>query len=301
MESIVLELQREAYQNNTSVSNLLRKAYTLSKKLKVREFETWADWELNGYEDSSDLPEYRKVYGELKAFNPYNGYIPAYLPDLQDLLTKKSIFEPITEIETVVRQGNENKGRLMFTFPTKVQQDLMAMMEYPFELSLHIQTSQFQRILDRVRNIILEWTLKLEEEGVFGKGMTFTDNEKKKAINSMAPMYTFIGNMTNSQIQQNTTNSTQTLSIDEFKIDDIKSLIGDLREFHKEIGNSMKKDELLSEIEVLEAQAKSPNPKKGIISETLKSIRNIAEGITGSLLATAIQEKINLILPTFGA
>lgn len=301
MESIVLELQREAYQHDTSVSILLRKAYTLSKKLRVNEFVSWANLELNGYKSVEDLPDYRIVHGETKALNPYHGYIPAYFqPEMSEMISKRNILQPITEIETLIKQGDKKDGILMYKFPANVQQSLMKMMEYPLEVSLHIPTSQFQKIIERVRNIILEWTLKLEEEGVFGEGMTFTDREKEKAVNSTTPIINIIGNMTNSQMQQNTSNSTQALNVGELKKEDLKTLISELKSFSEEVKETKIKEELMSEIEILEIQAKSPNPKKGIIGETLKSIRNIAEGTTGSLLATAIQEKIKLILPMLG-
>ena len=36
-------------------------------------------------------------------------------------------------------------------------------------------------IIEKVKNTILEWTLKLEEEGVLGEGMRFSDKEKQTA------------------------------------------------------------------------------------------------------------------------
>ena len=36
-------------------------------------------------------------------------------------------------------------------------------------------------IIEKVKNTVLEWTLKLEEEGVLGEGMRFSDKEKQNA------------------------------------------------------------------------------------------------------------------------
>ena len=73
MSGIVLKLQREALDKSTRVSDLLRKALLVARKLKVIDLESWILSELNGYSDGSSIPDYRWVSGEIKSFNPYNG------------------------------------------------------------------------------------------------------------------------------------------------------------------------------------------------------------------------------------
>jgi len=41
--------------------------------------------------------------------------------------------------------------------------------------------AQIAAVFDAVRNRILDWTLKLEAEGILGEGMTFTQKEKEAA------------------------------------------------------------------------------------------------------------------------
>lgn len=297
MESMVLELQREAYQQHTSVSVLLRKAYILSKKFKVVEFSSWVNMELNGYKEKDEVPEYRIVHGEIKALNPYHGYIPAYFQqEINELISKKNIAIPITEIEMLVEQGKNNGGVLMYNLPSVAQHMLMNLSQAEFQFSLHIPVSHFNRILDKVRNVILEWTMRLDEEGVLGEGMTFSEKEKEIAVKSTTPVINLIGTMINSQLQQNTEHSTQTLKMEEFKVESLNSLIIDLIKLQEEVKEPELKQELASEIEVLQSQVKSPKPKQEIIKEALKSVRNIAEGTTGSLVATGILEKVTLIL-----
>jgi hypothetical protein len=48
------------------------------------------------------------------------------------------------------------------------------------------------------------------------------------------------------------------------------------------------KDELLAEIITVESQTISPRPKQPIITESLKTIRNILEGATGSIIASGL-------------
>ena len=43
---------------------------------------------------------------------------------------------------------------------------------------LQIRKTAFARILDAVRNTILEWSLKMEADGIHGEGLTFTSGRK---------------------------------------------------------------------------------------------------------------------------
>lgn len=52
----------------------------------------------------------------------------------------------------------------------------------PMRYALHISTASVMDIIEKVKNTILEWTLKLEEEGILGEGMRFSDKEKQTAM-----------------------------------------------------------------------------------------------------------------------
>ena len=86
MSSLVLELQRAAMESEHKVSDLLRKAIVLATELGQHDFKEWCDHELSGFEKER-TPPYRRVQGQLKAWNPYNGWIPVILPNPED--TKK--------------------------------------------------------------------------------------------------------------------------------------------------------------------------------------------------------------------
>ncbi|OUM85452.1 hypothetical protein [Parageobacillus thermoglucosidasius] len=300
MDSIVLELQREAYDQNVPVTTLLRKAYTVAKKLQISELEKWCLLELNGYTDPESLPDYRCVHGELKAFNPYRGYIPVYAQkELHEILHKRFITQSIAEIEEYIRMGEESKGNMLqYSFAGEQQLLLTQFTGVDFPFSLHIPTSEFKKITERVRNFILEWTLKLEEGQILGEGMTFSQNEKERA-SKMAENITinWIGTMNNSQLQQHSINSSQSLKVVENeKIkEELITFVNDVKKLLEELQDSKLKEELASDIEVIEAQIRSPKPKTGIIKEALKSIKNIAEGTTSSIIATTIINKIPLL------
>ena len=100
--------------------------------------------------------------------------------------------------------------------------------------------------------------------------------------------------MGGSQIQQGTENSTQTgtFSLDLRELASfIEEIKGKIPELHLD---SEKLQELNSEVITVETQSKSSRPKNTIIRECLKSIRNILEGATGSVIVGALLAKLAL-------
>jgi hypothetical protein len=71
--SIVLELQREASDSSVSVTDILRKALIVARKLGLREFQGWIESELNGYSEPREIPDYRVLHGQLEAWNHMQG------------------------------------------------------------------------------------------------------------------------------------------------------------------------------------------------------------------------------------
>jgi hypothetical protein len=75
-------------------------------------------------------------------------------------------------------------------------------MNYPAALQLFIPHSVVPKILDSVRTIVLNWTLRLEQEGIQGDGLSFTANEKAAAAQLPTSVTNFYGPVLNLQIQQ---------------------------------------------------------------------------------------------------
>lgn len=215
MNSLVLELQHEVCQQNISVTDLLRKTYLIASKLEVADLKKWAYQELNGYyeleNNLDDFPKYRVVHGLIKAFSPPTGKIPVEMRyELDQKFNKRVLFQSISEIEAIIKTGIDNgKGILEFDFQAEFQVILRNINDNDFRYSLTIPVTQFQLVVEKVKNVIMEWTVKLEEEGVLGEGMLFSDKDKERASNSNSIIINIIGNMDRSQLQQNTLSSEQ--------------------------------------------------------------------------------------------
>jgi hypothetical protein len=210
--SLVEELQREALDGNTDVSGLLRKAYAVATKLDLPEFKAWCERELNGYD--RDLPEYRTMFGSLKAWNPYNGWIPV-MGDVKVIsaFSKRREGGPVGPIQDLLNSPNPD-GYFIVELSPEAQDFLMQGSNMRLKVSLHIGRSGMTRILDAVRNIILEWSLKLETEGIMGEGLSFSRDEKDLAHRHREELQSIVNhitieNMVNSSIQQNSPSGKQ--------------------------------------------------------------------------------------------
>jgi hypothetical protein len=103
--------------------------------------------------------------------------------------------------------------------------------------------------------------------------------------------------MGGSQIQQGTIGSTQQ---GEFNIGNQEGLLKFLEELKRNLPEldlaQDDKSEIQADMSTIEAQLESSRPKKGIISESLGSIRRILEGAGGSLMAGSLLKALSALL-----
>ena len=178
MEGIVIQLEKEALDESVSIESLLRKAYLVARKLKLSDFEEWINNEQNGYK--REVPDYRMIHGEYRAWNPYRGWIPVILtPEMGKILSSIPMNQSISLLWEIYTSHENN---IHFSLNAEVN-DLLNRSTDGFKTEFAFFTSKCEiyQILSNVRNKILEWALVLEDNGIIGEGMAFTDEEKKKA------------------------------------------------------------------------------------------------------------------------
>lgn len=286
----MLDLQKEAYDSKSNV---------VARKLKLEEFGNWVNEELNGYQSYEKTPEYRNVCGQLKARDLYRGgLIPVLIndPKYADIITNRKLVQPISEIESYVGK----KGNILVTFPVGQREILSKAIGTETEYFLEVSKNQIGSIVDNVRNIVLEWSLKLEEEGILGEGMSFSKEEKEKAKNQ-GPLISFGSDASGVQIQiqQNTSNSSQTMqqgSVDLNKVEELLQTIKDNINNPDLVLSTEQSIEISESIKIIEAQKQLGNPDPNLIKEGFRTIRNVLEGITGSITASGIIHHLGLFL-----
>lgn len=178
MGSLVLELQNEALDSSVSTLSLLRKSLVVATKLKLQEFKDWIESEINGYKDGQLIPEYRKVRGEIKYLNQFRGWLPIFFDDSIENLEVRYLHQPISELEKLI---NSSSNTLIIKYGSEVEKAIMYRFNLDVQPTLHVTKANASRVLEEVRDTILRWSLHLEENGILGKGMTFSSNEKESA------------------------------------------------------------------------------------------------------------------------
>jgi len=179
-DSIVLQLQSLASDPNSNIEELLNKSLLVARKLKIKEFRKWCELELEGYEKNT-IPEYRKFRGQLKVFNPYHGFQTFIIPDdLDEVVTSISINLSVGEINNLLKQDGDSFENVI---SNQAKRQLMSLQGgYDLEPRVIFKRSQLLGITSKLRNIILNWSLQLEEDGILGKGLKFSDKEKEAAM-----------------------------------------------------------------------------------------------------------------------
>jgi hypothetical protein len=211
MSSLVLDLLRDALDENTKITSLLRKARVIAQKLDIPELVAWTECELNGYETKQQaVPEYRRVKGDVKSWNPYNGIMCPIIwtKNPPEYLITRLVGQGASELLDLLDR-RDNKDLLTIGFPESVGYQLMQQSNMPTPPVLVVERAQIVGILDTVRNIVSDWAVKLEQQGILGEGMTFSPKEKNIAMKNtnihIANFQGVLGDVSKSTLTQNLT------------------------------------------------------------------------------------------------
>ena len=181
MSSIVLDLQSEVTKSDCDVVSVLRKAHLIAAKLGLTDFDKWILCELNGYQNGDAIPDYRKIRGLLKAFNPYRGWIPTLIPDkkTEDAICITNVPNTISEIIAMCEKDKDIISEFSGEGNTIISN--LFDTSFPMKYAVHLPCPSVKDIIEKVKTTILEWTIKLESEGIIGEGMQFDTTEKETA------------------------------------------------------------------------------------------------------------------------
>ncbi len=263
MDSLVLELQRKALDKNTDVSELVRMALVVARKLGLENFERWTEFELSGY-GKQELPEYRIVEAVVKAHDPNRGWMPVIFEDsgLARAAEEASCGNPIGELQYMV--ANKDAGAYLHQpFDHEVTKKLMRGSLVPTRL---ISIPSISGILDAVRNTILRWALELEQNQILGEGLTFSAAEKTKAASAPAIHITnFHGVLGDVQAEQ-------------FQIGDYNSIHKELKRLGISQDGRNELENILDEIRTAKGKKKQSLAKRGLawVAEHAETLGKLA-------------------------
>lgn len=296
MSSMIQGLQRDALNPGIPVSELLRKTKVIATKLDIQELLDWSNQELNGYKEaisSDELPDYRDLDGRVEVFDPYTKiFKPVIFQDasVANKLSSKGVIESIASIEDIIKSSAEEHDKLFINLSPKT----VSMLQEAFGIETYfvfaITRASIVGVVDTVRNTILDWALKLEQEGVSGEDDTFTKKEKEitqHTINITGDFAGTIGTMSNYgdiNISQNIT---------EISVVDVKRILSEMRKFWSDLElETEQKTVLENSVEDLEKEIEKEQPDKSRIRELLSSAVDTLENAAGGVIAQGIIKMI---------
>lgn len=288
MGKAVLELQLEIINNSSDIISILRKAHLIAAKLSLKDFDLWIQNELNGYQKYDDIPEYRTVVGEIKAKNPYYGLIPVMMPkDMAYQLSKRKLPNSISDIVDLQKKNEF----ITITLPMEISEILCANEGIVFSCYFVFGAHCLSSIIEKVKNTILEWCIKLEKDGIVGDDYIFSDKEKELARQLPQQINNYYGqivngNVNNSQLvtgDNNVTTLKTGLSLND--VDDIKEKLK-----KEKISSNQRKEA----IEILDDVKEAVNKKKSniIIKSMLNGLKDFLLSVGANITASLITAKI---------
>lgn len=295
--SLIGEITHAAMTNETSLATLLRMVKVAAFRLGLPELESWVSLELEGYANSDQVPEYRRIEGQVVALNPIHGWIPvggnsATIAKIQN----RSLVGSIAQLEAMVEEASYNGRGGTFTlhFPPNAASILLGdQAEYLTTVGTRHPVTMIYATLDRVRGKVLDWSIEMERLGVIGEGKTFSIQEQKAAqgmtnITFNGAIGTVAGNIGSGNTAGSVTTSGS-------NVIDAKSLVLELQRYVPQLIEAGANKNLTEVIENISSEISLKKPDKNRIFSFLEHAKSSLAGASGSLLATGALEMINKI------
>jgi hypothetical protein len=171
--TLLREIQHAATEDQVRVSVLLRKAQVLAARLDHEPLRQWTRLELDGYERSEDLPDYRRL-GRVNVLGhfsgPFNsGMSNAPIPrthvpeEWRDVLFTHDMFESVAALESFAASP---EAMVQYSWPAEVVASF-ANCFYEGQNCMQafkvVPTTQIVSVLDTVRNRLLDFALSIEQ------------------------------------------------------------------------------------------------------------------------------------------
>ncbi|MDF2603492.1 hypothetical protein [Sphingomonas sp.] len=194
MSGLVDQLQADALSADVPVSTLLRKTKLAAVKLGLNDALEWVEGELNGYR-GDDLPKYRRIGSTLEGMDRYRNAMPIVIGDekMDAMLREVELREPIGNYESILARST-GEGQISMMMDVGVVQRMNEAFDWDLvQVRQIIPHGSLTGIIDRVRNMVLDWAIELERAGITGEGLVFSPAERQKAASASIHIGTFHG------------------------------------------------------------------------------------------------------------
>lgn len=140
--------------------------------------------ELKGYSGKilTDVPPYRHIFGraEIKSHGRWNEWQlsaeGSNLTDreVQNAFSHVTVRDAIPHIEAALRE----KGQLRYAHDDELNPLIEVALGKGVQTSISVSRHSIANVLQVVRDVLLDWTMRLEQEGILGKDFLFSENDR---------------------------------------------------------------------------------------------------------------------------
>lgn len=172
--SLLRDIQETAVSSDSDVATLLRKCKILAARLGNAEFKHWVDQELNGYDDSTMLPEYRKL--NVESVGHFSGAFgsglrnapipPSCLPkELQDMARHSYLMQPISAYTSLIDKTKRSNAQeswpadLIALVGQDIYQNMNCMAAWKI-----IPYNAIVSLIDTIKTRVLNFCIEIEAE-----------------------------------------------------------------------------------------------------------------------------------------
>lgn len=205
--ALVLDIQRKTFESNFDVRGMMFLAKAVAFKLRQRQQLKKFDQEICGFQGRitnyeyetrkkhtgsislvKTLPIYRQIKIRVEENHEHGWVFVGYAKDKDGEYITHAVTDSILLLEDFVRSGQNKIIPQIELTSSAIDSSLSAAVEVRHVLYV----SDFQKIIDTIRNYILIWALELEENGILGKEMGFSSKQIERAshinINNLGNM-----------------------------------------------------------------------------------------------------------------
>lgn len=284
--TLLRQIQDELASSNVDVEAVLRKCKILARRLHSEQFAQWVDWELNGYPEGVEVPEYRTVHPQHYA-NFSNGYWSIKEQPISALVIDKEyrrVFEPfpfrqgIEAIKTLAQGdggGRVDRSDYRFLLTGKVV-DLPCVGFWS-----RVSSVELKQILSSVTSRLLDFVMDIEAENP--QAGEAPPSEVPVAPERVLQLienhfHAAVGNMA-----QNSSGFVQMAPLDLAQLRDLLTTVRS--QLAAESLDKPTKANADAQLATIDAQLSAPVPNEGIVREAGRSLRTILEGaVAGAIV-----------------
>ena len=197
MASAVTELQSLAENVETDILTLFLKAKSIAMSMEDNDFLEWLNCEINGYQVTGTIPDYRVGVGKISAWDvelkrTLDFDFGKATPEQINVFSTYKIANPISTIIELA----EERVEWQLMMPLELKNILLKERGKGIELYWDIHIGKIQGVLFAVRNKIHDWaTLVITKSGA--QDVTMLANDKVVSVMTVNNINNFNGNVHN--------------------------------------------------------------------------------------------------------